>query len=214
MKTKNSILTLALALYGAFSFAQSINGSAHDFVGLGWYGAEDEICKACHTPHSASATVTPLWNHAETAEAFTMYSGGGTYQATTAAAPQAESKLCLSCHDGVTNLDAFGGAAGTTAISGSAVVGTNLGTEHPVSMQYDAALATLDGGLHDPTTTASAIPASSGNIDVDMLFGGSNDQMECASCHDVHGARDNTVGNGLLRKANASSALCLTCHNK
>ena len=42
------------------------------------------------------------------------------------------------------------------------------------------------------------------------LFGASNDQVECASCHDPHGS-----GTNFLRVAqDANSALCVTCHVK
>jgi predicted CXXCH cytochrome family protein len=120
--------------------------------------------------------------------------------------PDASSKLCLSCHDGVTAVDNFGGiTTGTFTITGDANIGTNLSNDHPVSFTYDLALATADGGLYDPATTNSGL---GGTISADMLFGG---KLQCASCHDVH----NSAGiDFLLVKSNAASALCLTCHNK
>jgi len=57
----------------------------------------------------------------------------------------------------------------------------------------------------DPTTTSSGL---GGTIDGDMLLA---NQVQCASCHDVHNAANL---NFLLVKDNANSALCLTCHNK
>lgn len=35
-------------------------------------------------------------------------------------------------------------------------------------------------------------------------------RVECASCHDPH----NTTNGTFLRRTNAGSGLCLTCHNK
>ena len=80
-------------------------------------------------------------------------------------------------------------------------MGTDLSDDHPISFTYDAALATADGELATP---------SGGTVGTLPLFGASSDQMECATCHDVH---DDTNGNFLLMD-NTASALCLTCHNK
>ena len=85
------------------------------------------------------------------------------------------------------------------------LVGTDLGNDRPVSFTSDTALATADGGRFDPSSQNSGL---GGTIAADLLFAG---QLECASCHDVHN------GSGvakLLRKSNAGSALCLTCHDK
>jgi len=205
MKTTKLFLTAFLALFTSFSFAQNgISGSAHDFSAAGW--GTTEICQACHTPHGADATVaeSPLWNHQVTAASFTPYAS--TTLDATVGQPGGSSKLCLSCHDGTVALDNFGGTTVGTNFIGDPI-GPDLTTEHPISFNYDAALATLDGGLHDPTVILSGL-AGGGTITADLLFAGS---LECASCHDVHNA-DNIAF--LLRKANTASALCLTCHNK
>jgi predicted CXXCH cytochrome family protein len=183
--------------------AQSIVGSDHDFSGEAWNGS-GEICLPCHTPHNALSTLVPLWNHATSGATFTLYSSV-TLDATVGQ-PSAASLACLSCHDGTVALDSFGGNTGTTFIGGGGHnLGTDLSNDHPVSFTYDAALATTDGGLHDPSTVNSGL---GGTIDADLLLGS---KMECASCHDVH----NAAGlNGLLRIDNAASALCLTCHDK
>ena len=182
-----------------------IAGSAHDFSGAGW-NTTGEICIVCHTPHHSDVSIAdaPLWNHQITSQTFTLYSSS-TLDATLGQ-PDASSKLCLSCHDGVTAVDNFGGTTtGTATLTGAANVGTDLTNDHPVSFTYDLTLANADGGLYDPATTNSGL----GNtINADMLFGG---KLQCASCHDVH----NSAGIAyLLVKSNAASGLCLTCHNK
>jgi len=190
-----------------------ITGSAHDFSGETW-NTDGEICAPCHTPHNADTTVTaaPLWDRATLGTTtYTLYSSS-TLDASDLSQPGGASKLCMSCHDGTISLDSFGGTTGgTDMITGDAQF-TDLEGHHPVSFTYNAALATTDGELHDPTTTSSGI-AGGGNIDADMLFMGTtvNDQMECASCHDVH---DSASQEFLLVKSNAASALCLTCHDK
>lgn len=202
-----TILSVALVLVlSTFLFGQSIVGSAHDFSGETW-NATGEICVVCHTPHHADVSVTdaPLWNHEITTATFTPYTSS-TLTATDVGQPDASSKLCLSCHDGTVAVDNFGGqTAGTEFVTGDDLIGTDLSDDHPVSFVYDAALASADGGLFDPTTENSGL---GGTIDEDMLIG---TKLQCASCHDVHN------GSGvakLLVKSNAASALCLTCHNK
>jgi predicted CXXCH cytochrome family protein len=199
-----SLATAILLVFSQIGYAQ-ITGSAHDFSGQSW-NTTSEICVVCHTPHNAITTVTnaPLWNHAVTTATFTPYSSG-TLNAVVGQ-PDGSSKLCLSCHDGTVALENFGGVTtGTQTISGAALVGTNLSNDHPVSFTYDATLASNDGGLFNPTTTQSGL---GGTITNTMLIAG---KMQCSSCHDVHNGAG--IAN-LLVKTNASSALCLTCHDK
>jgi predicted CXXCH cytochrome family protein len=204
---KSGLLTLIALVCIQSIFAQTIVGSKHDFSTQLWNtSVGQQICIVCHTPHNASTTVTnaPLWNHATTAATFTLYSSA-TLNATISQ-PDASSKLCLSCHDGTIALENFGTTTtGTHFITSTYNLGSSLSNDHPISFTYDAALATADGGLKNPTTAASGL---GGTINQNMLFGG---KMQCASCHDVH----NSAGQAkLLIKSNAASALCLTCHSK
>ncbi|WP_457618286.1 cytochrome c3 family protein [Lutibacter sp.] len=208
MKTTKILLTLGLAGFlSVVGLSQNIAGSAHDFSGKTW-NPGGEVCEVCHTPHNAVTGLTaPLWNHEVTTTTFTLYTNATSpsFDAT-ASQPDGSSKLCLSCHDGTVAMDNFGGqTGGTQFISGNELLGTDLSNEHPVSFTYDAALATTDGGLFDPTTTNSGI---GGTITGDLLLA---NKLQCSSCHDVHNGSG--VAN-LLVKSNAGSALCLTCHNK
>lgn len=204
MKTMKILFTLVfVAAFSTVGFGQ-ITGSAHDFSGFTWSGGE--ICIACHTPHNADGTVpnVPLWNHELSAVAtYTLYSSN-TLNATMGQ-PSGSSKLCLSCHDGTVALENFGGATGGITFVSTGNVGTNISDDHPISFDYDDALATADGELATPS---SALSGLGGTIAADMLFGG---QMQCGSCHDVHNGEGVTH---LLLKTNAASALCLTCHTK
>ena len=192
-----------------------ITGSSHDFSNKGW--GTNEICKPCHTPHNAMAVNrAPLWNHNLTNQTFTLYGNpAGTMDANTGANSTLSgtiSHLCLSCHDGVTAVDAFGGSTSNSPnkIAGNANLGTNLTNDHPIAFTYDATLATSDGELYN-TNTSAGLNGVNGTISQKMLFGSSNNQMECASCHDVHNSYNQS---SLLVKNNSGSALCLTCHVK
>jgi predicted CXXCH cytochrome family protein len=208
MKTKNLILTFTLALLVSLSgYGQTIVGSDHDFSTENWNNT-GEICIVCHTPHHAVQNLTaPLWNHEVSTATYQIYTNvvSPTFDASPNQ-PDGSSKLCLSCHDGTVAIDNFGGATnGTQFMSGNDLLGTDLRDDHPVSFVYDAALATTDGGLFDPTTTNSGL---GGTIDGDLLQA---NKLQCSSCHDVHNGSGNA---NLLVMSNAASALCLTCHDK
>ena len=206
MKTINKFFALLFVMAIAqYSYAQGIAGSAHDFSTQTW-NSSGEICIVCHTPHNGTVIPdAPLWNHELTTATFTLYSSP-SLDATDLGQPAASSKLCLSCHDGTVALENFGGTTtGTNFIDATHNLTTDLSDDHPISFTYDATLASTDGGLFDPTTASSGL---GGTIQQDMLLA---NQVQCASCHDVH----NSAGNSfLLVKDNAGSALCLTCHNK
>lgn len=185
-----------------------ITGSGHDFKGSNWNSSK-EICVVCHTPHSATSTIAPLWNHALTTTNFSKYTSP-TLDATIGA-PSDSSKACLSCHDGTVALGSFGGKTGSKKIEDYYNLGTKLDDDHPVSFTYDTSLATKDGGLNDPSSkTVSSLGGKT--IKDGMLIGG---KVECGTCHDVHSGRgDSNTGGYLLVVNNSGSALCLTCHNK
>jgi predicted CXXCH cytochrome family protein len=207
MKIRLLMMAVVVLIAAQSGFSQTIVGSAHDFSGQAWnLSVGKQICIVCHTPHNASTTVTdaPLWNHATTATVFALYTSN-TLNAT-ASQPDGSSKLCLSCHDGTVAIENFGNTTtGSTLMAGARNLGVSLSNDHPISFTYDAALATADGELQNPTTGVSGL---GGTINANMLYGG---KMQCATCHDVH----NSAGlPKLLVKSNAASALCLTCHKK
>lgn len=197
------------------------------------YDDLNQICVYCHTPHNANTANGGqlLWNRPLSTATYTLYQSP-TFNATmTQPDAQSSSSLCLSCHDGtiavdnvlrrpVTSVGNSGqmhakmadgaGNCGNCHTPGlvkpdgseapiSRVVrgwlGTDLSNDHPVNMTYDN---TLDTGLKPPATVAS------GGL---KLFNG---KVQCASCHDPHVYLEKAF----LRKSNAGSALCTTCHAK
>ena len=216
IKKLAGLMAIASLFLAGSAFAQTIVGSEHDFSTAGAFNDGGEICVACHTTHTADTTVSlaPLWNHEVSVLDFTstLYSSA-TLTATDVSNPTGISRLCLSCHDGTVALDSFGGATGATFIDAAFNVNDGvfgLSNDHPISFTYNDALAGTDGGLRTPTDSTSNVIGGS-FIANDLLFGATNDQLECASCHDVHNSSGNTA---LLVVDNAGSALCLTCHSK
>jgi len=214
-------LVLALALvfgFSSVSFAE-ISGSKHDFSSDPNTG--NQICVPCHAPHNvATPVIPPLWNHEVTTATYIVYDSptldadGGTL-----GQPSGSTLLCLSCHDGTVAIDSFGGATGTSFITGLSNLGTDLSNDHPISFTYDTTLANTDGGLFDPgpggpdVTIGSGTFTRTGKIQDVML---QNDQLQCASCHDVHNdfVASGIGGQPLLLISKISSEICLTCHNK
>ncbi len=204
-KLKVFLIVIGMMTAGNLTATRAMAGikfTAHDFSTRTW-NTTGQVCIVCHAPHNASSSVTPLWNHATTTATFTVYTSPSLSAAV--GQPSASSKACLSCHDGTVAIDSFGLATGFSFMEGEEKLGTNLTNDHPISFTYDTALATADGGLHDPATTSSGL---GGTINNDLLLGG---KVECASCHDVHNGSNLSK---LLVKNNVGSGLCFTCHSK
>ncbi|HOE96458.1 MAG TPA: cytochrome c3 family protein [Candidatus Sumerlaeota bacterium] len=198
---------IAVVLLSVQPAPATIRGSAHDFSGV---DPEQQICIFCHTTHNADTTVTdaPLWNHDVTTKNYQVYNSPSLDA--TPGQPAGASRLCLSCHDGTIAVDSYGDRTGVIFLGGDAAIGADeLTNDHPVSFTYDDSLAVQDGELFLPSSAPSGM---GGTIAQDLLF---NNQLECASCHDVHnGPAAAAVNDHLLTVTQVQSQLCLTCHNK
>jgi predicted CXXCH cytochrome family protein len=160
----------------------------------------NQVCLPCHTPHNAllAGDENVLWNHAETTQTFAMYKS-------TAGQPEGPSKMCLSCHDGVTAIDNYGGNGGTgIVITGSARLGTDLSNDHPIGIAYPT---NLPAEYRDPSSFS---PGIGGGPGVRLVEISGVERVECTSCHNVH---NNGLGN-FLRVPVQESYLCLQCHIK
>lgn len=189
MKRKVLVVSLVVVVATALSsFAGTIVGSKHDFSSETW--SANRICLPCHTAHNSMTTVDgPLWNHEMSTATYTMYSGVPNQ-------PGTASKLCLSCHDGTVALDSYGGASGSTMLTGDANLGTDLSNDHPIAVLYPA-----DG------TDFVVDPTPSG---INLYNEGVEDRVECGSCHNPH---DNQY-TYFLNVQITGSQLCLACHIK
>ncbi|MCB9849868.1 MAG: cytochrome C [Phycisphaerales bacterium] len=159
----------------------------------------NQVCLPCHTPHNAllAGEDNVLWNHGETGETFVMYSS-------TANQPEGPSKMCLSCHDGVTAIDNYGGNSGSIVMTGDAALGTDLSDDHPIGVEYPTSAPA------DYNAPASFSPGIGGGTGVQLVTISGIERVECTSCHHVH---NNGLGN-FLRVPIQESYLCLQCHIK
>jgi len=212
---------------------------------------ENELCVFCHTPHGASTSITaPLWNRDVGSSTYNLYSSS-SLDALGLGQPGGSSKVCLSCHDGmiaIGNVNVLNGAAtdgnpatadismlgtgaggtmpaGQGATTGfTRLLGTDLSNDHPISFTYDDSLASRDGELRFPSSSAymgNRIPGVKPTIPLE------NNQVQCISCHDPH-IRDTVISNIKFLRLNRFQAtpplggafdktndiICLGCHDK
>jgi predicted CXXCH cytochrome family protein len=200
-----SLLLLASALSGFGAGAPLLHNSKHNLAVGGpsrlSSSSESDMCVFCHTPHQISGQAA-LWNHTLSSATYTPYSSSTMKAAV--GQPTGDSRLCLSCHDGTVALGmvtsrklAISTKGAGTITSGKSLLGTDLSDDHPVSFTYDAALASRNPQLKDPSVLNNKVRLDSAQ------------QVQCTSCHDAH---SDQYGKFLVQP-NTASALCLTCHN-
>jgi len=187
-------------IYSKHNLSVSSPGTVHAVT-------ESDVCIFCHTPHHASATDGPLWNHQMATGPYTPFSSPTlTALGVTIGPPTGSSRLCLSCHDGTVALGLVssrpGGIAMNNPLPDASKIGPDLSLQHPISFVYNSALATAAsaypaaGGLVDPGTLPPEVVLENGNT------------LQCTTCHDPH---NNQYGSFLVMD-NSSSQLCVTCH--
>lgn len=129
---------------------------------------------------------------------------------------------CMACHGPDTGFETV--ATDFTAF----MLGTDLSNDHPVGVVFPTAAGSGTDWNEPDGTRANAAGTSkffdeNGNgrmdkTDIRLYDSGSGASVECASCHDPHGVPSGGAGSTFnrtfLRKDNAASAVCLTCHAK
>ena len=201
----------------------------------------NQICIFCHTPHN-SRPQTVLWNRADTVTVFGRYSSASlVIRGSTEAQygePNGSSRLCLSCHDGVTALgDVLSGGpinfGVNDKITGIAKFDANKvkNGHHPISFYYkDAALLTALNAKTGTFASTYTFPTDA-TVPADVQAAVKLDKekrMQCTTCHDPHQNRsdDATVYPATTRKvvpfwvytksgntaAQDHDAVCKACH--
>ena len=165
-----------------------------------------QICIFCHTPHSANVVgQAPLWNRAFSAQTFQRYTSTTLHirhianaQYDVGAQPNGSSRLCLSCHDGVSRLGAvyngpeitMSGSNVITGLSSFNAASKMLSGHHPVSFVYLTGFnnGSQSGVAHPQLPTSYRfIPISTaGKVKLFDTNRSSNGWMQCTTCHDPH----------------------------
>jgi len=195
------IVVLSLAGFASVTAeANFLTGTIHDMSIYGDVVDNANSCTFCHGSQDARDVELSLWNKYEPASGFQLYSSN-TINAVVNE-PGAESRVCLSCHDGTIAFDARNGSTGTKNnnmsihfADSSAIIGTDLRNDHPIGVNISSDF----GGIRDELIIMNAGL---------KIFDG---KVECASCHDPHGSGGYPF---LLRLDPAGPNLCLCCHIK
>lgn len=257
IRKRSAILAVVMALLGIVrvsgAVTYGVKYGAHNLgtTGQGNFGGgatgttETEICIFCHTPHNAQTGKKFLWNRIGPSVSFSLYTASPSlnFKTATYGTLSEVSKMCMSCHDGVTALnsmanpkpmpvvdqigdiqsaDPWGTNIGEWSVTNPSG-GGNLVNDHPVSFSYaasaagDTTIVPVDGG--GKSVGGGVLPL--------WDDGTGTYRVECVTCHDPHinygywsfssgipnGGGDTTLA-PFLRRSNASSGLCFTCHNK
>jgi predicted CXXCH cytochrome family protein len=125
-KVLSVVAVTGLVAASTAAFGGSIVNSKHNLTTTGTTsfggGTSTQICVYCHAPHNAVMS-RPLWNRINPAgNTFTLYSGLNMQNVSFKSGFTADSTslFCMSCHDGVTKLNAIHNAG---AIDGGDVNG-------------------------------------------------------------------------------------------
>jgi len=200
-------------------------------------GRSANTCGSCHTIHHAPDPARgPLWIHTPTARTFVYYSSSisESFPPDVSIAQLGSSSLtCLGCHDGSVAINSEDTGAVPNATTALVPKGTStqlfiasnaipievtggqddLTHMHPIGVSYAACQNSpyLPANSLNPVST----PFTGANgVTVRNMLKGPNQNVECASCHDIHatiGAA--TSGSGIMTIASGQN-LCLGCHNK
>lgn len=240
-----AVLVVAVTLVLATAAMATISGSKHDLSttsGAATHATNGNLssCQFCHTPHLGNnpvVTGAPLWNrsisagyNAAGAGQYTVYgaalpgqAGSTLGQTGGVLAPGANSKTCLSCHDGTLSMGTVlvGSGAPTTWTdsanstgglidAGAVLIGTDLKQEHPVGIIYNSSV----------TIAGLRIGADANNRVNGLwkLYAGGDmvGTVECGSCHDPHSNDNAQAGppSDAPFLKGAKGTMCSDCHSR
>lgn len=201
----------------------------------------DEICVFCHTPHGGTLD-GPLWNRNDATPASWSHYQTATLAALgvlSSRAPNNESMLCLSCHDGSVgvyrvinvpnnaptnpieswtgnpNVEIVGldGLAGARIGGAPMIPGEGMATGNLTDDHPISFSYNVVWNAYDSAGRTDLRQASDA-INSGVQFFGPNNNLECSSCHDPHADQSIPEYSSFLITSNSGSKLCLACHVK
>lgn len=227
-----AVLLMMHASVGLAGVADTKHNLSSGGTGTYTSATENEVCKFCHTPHSAIAN-TPLWDHKNDQATFTKFSSSTLIADNVAAygyldttLSTGSSKLCMGCHDGVTALGALSNETIIDIGPSNYLTATDLRNKHPVSFEYqDATGSNLLGALEgSPKAGDYGLPDGLGNGTIQNDFVAEKwrregKRVECTICHDPHEDRGGDPANlpfwvsSSLTGYDSHDSVCRACHS-
>lgn len=182
-------------------------------------GAASLPCLSCHDGSQAIDAILNMPGSGQYSSTPTPTAWTPTLAGQTKSTQHLNLVGCMACHGPST-----GFATDFTAFN----IGTDLRNDHPVGVNFPTANGTgTDWKAPTGSVTRGAVVTtffdedSNGRMDkgdIRLYGSGTDSRVECASCHDPHGVpsagEGSTFNATFLRKTNASSSVCLTCHAK
>lgn len=191
--------------------------------------SETQICIFCHVPHGATPQST-LWGRPDPTQmgSFpTLLSSsvqdpsgilgiddpgivGTTEYSSSYDYPNGASKLCLSCHDGVTAMGILGNGDEIQMTGGalSANFDIDLAVSHPISFVYNSTVQTY---LNTLGKTDTYVLTTAAYLDGDS-------RVQCTTCHQPHQDTRNVSYNlpfwrgAGINDITEYDAICAACH--
>ena len=211
-----------------FSFSNtSVNYRAANTDDITNYPRTSQICVFCHIPHRSSSE-GPLWNRKSTSKTFKHFSSAtlaiddpSMKGVTGYGQPNGSSRLCLSCHDGVTALGAVFSTPGSMTnvnipfvdakrgLSGPdvTIAYETFSSHHPVSFTYNAAVRNILRTTYGKTEYRFSPTTNEVKLD-------RQEQMQCMTCHNPHQDQSDTPDPTTPFWVSKTYAeVCVTCHN-
>ncbi|MDD5303546.1 MAG: hypothetical protein PHS14_10610 [Elusimicrobia bacterium] len=141
-------------------------------------------CASCHFAHTTKAP-RPLWQTQGSMDA-------AVFSRDSEQAGGVKTGLCMSCHDGTVapTIKAHSLSPGSVRLSSQ---GADLSANHPVGVDYMAALRRDPGSYNDPAMNARIVLE-------DGMVG-------CVSCHATHDISAVSAGN-------VRPEVCIECHRR
>lgn len=192
-------------------------------------GANSLSCLSCHDGQTAVDSIINMpgsgrYNAAQAVSVnldfLTAWSGDEGIEHMGLNSGGEDGKGCMACHSP--------GQVSAAVDFTPALVGTDLTNDHPVGINFPAAVGPGTDWKAPITTTNAAMVEwkffdddGDGYLDkneIRMYTSAASAKVECASCHDPHGVPSGGAGSvfnaTFLRKSNTNSGVCMTCHNK
>lgn len=205
----------------------SVNYRAIPVDEIPGYTRSNQVCVFCHTPHGSSGE-GPLWNRMASSVTFFKHYSSPSLAIDDPAVkgiseygqPNGSSRLCLSCHDGVTALGALFSSPEPAFLPQMHFLDVKKGesgpnihlpyqtysSHHPVSFKYDINVRSI---LTNAPYNRPYWFSPANGVKLDRY-----ERMQCTTCHDPHQDKSDVPDPTTpFWTGQTYAEVCKSCHN-